>query len=136
MTNTATDRIARLQAAIRPNSVAAVAVVPGADLHYLAGLDMHMNERVTVALFPSRGQPAIVLASLAAARAEATAVVPLSFYPWGDAEGPYGALKRCADALGVANQKIGVEYTAMRVLELRAVEQTAPGVRAEDATPI
>ena len=136
MTNTATDRIARLQAAIRPNSVAAVAVVPSANLRYLAGLDMHMNERVTVAFFPSRGKPAIVLPALEAPRAEAQARVPLSFYPWGDAEGPYAALKRCADALGLANQKIGVEYTTMRVLELRAVEQAAPGVRAEDATPI
>jgi Xaa-Pro dipeptidase len=114
----------------------ALALVPGANLRYLSGLQIHMNERLTVAFFLADGQSAMVLPALEAPRAEAQARVPLRFYPWDDAEGPYGALQRCATDVGLAGRRVGVEYTAMRVLELRGLEEAAPRLRAEDATPI
>jgi len=132
MTN---DRLMRLRTVLREANISTLAVVPGANLRYLAGLDMHMNERLTVAFFPAEGQPAIVLPALEAPRAQAQARAPLRFYTWDDAEGPYEALRRCTTNLGLDGQRIGVEYTAMRVLELRGIEQAAE-VQAEDATPI
>ena len=131
-----TDRITRLLAALPARNVEVLAVVPGANLRYLAGLDMHTSERLAVAFFPSAGHPAMVLPALEAPRAEAQARVPLRFYPWSDDEGPYGALRRCAADLGLAGRRVGVEYTAMRVLELRGIEEAASGIRVEDATPI
>jgi Xaa-Pro aminopeptidase len=130
-----TDRIDQLAAALKGSDLAAVAVVPGANLRYLAGLDLHMNERLTVAFFPAAGQPAMVLPALEAPRAQAQARVPMRFYTWDDAAGPYDALRRCAADLGLDGARVGVEYTAMRVLELRGIEQAAE-VQAQDATDI
>src|SRR5262245_17839703 len=135
MTETTADRLTRLRDAMPADSLAAIAVVPGANLRYLAGLDLHMNERLTVAFFPAVGQPAMVLPALEAPRAQAQARVPMRFYTWDDAAGPYDALRRCAADLRLDGARVGVEYTAMRVLELRGVEQAAE-VQAEDATDI
>src|SRR5262245_16120519 len=136
MTNSSSDRLARLQAGMRPASVDVVAVVPGANMRYLAGLEIHMNERLAVAFFPAAGRAAMVLPTLEAPRARAQARFPIEFYPWDDADGPAGALNRCVADIGLAGQQLGVEYTAMRVLELRAIEEAAPGARAVDATPL
>jgi Xaa-Pro aminopeptidase len=130
-----TERIDKLSATLKESRLAAIAVVPGANLRYLAGLDMHMNERLTIAFFPAQGQPAMVLPALEAPRAQAQALTQLRFYTWDDAAGPYEALRRCVADLGLDGQRVGVEYTAMRVLELRGIEQAAE-VQAEDATPI
>jgi Xaa-Pro dipeptidase len=131
-----TERMNKLTALLRDAGIAAAAVVPGANLRYLAGLDMHMNERLSVAFLPTRGEPAMVLPGMEQPRAASQARLPLRFYPWDDAEGPYSALQRCATDLGLAGRRIGVEYTTMRVLELRGIERAAPGVLAEDVTPL
>jgi Xaa-Pro aminopeptidase len=136
MTNSSSDRLARLQAAMRAAGVDAVALVPGANLRYLAGLDMHTSERLSVAFFPAAGQPGMVLPALETPRARAQAPFAISFYPWDDAAGPSDALARCATELGLDGRRLGVEYTAMRVLELRGIEQAAPSVQAIDATPM
>jgi Xaa-Pro dipeptidase len=57
-----------------------------------------------------------------------------TFYPWRDQEGFETALQRCIADAGLSG-RIGVEYTAMRVLELRALEGAA-SVSAEDATAL
>jgi Xaa-Pro dipeptidase len=127
--------LTRLRDTAAAHGLAAVAVVPGANLRYLAGLDMHMNERLTVAFFLAAGQTAIVLPALEAPRAQAQAHVPIRFYTWDDAAGPYDALRRCAADLHLDGARVGVEYTAMRVLELRGIERAAEA-QAEDATDI
>lgn len=131
-----TSRIERLAAALKQGGMDALAVVPGANLRYLAGLDMHMNERLTVAFFPAEGQPAMVLPALEQPRAQAQASFPIRFYPWTDSEGPQGALQRAADDLGLDGKRLGAEYTAMRLIELRGIEQAAPEVVVGDATDI
>ncbi len=131
-----TSRIERLAAALRQGGMDALAVVPGANLRYLAGLDMHMNERLTVAFFPAEGQPAMVLPALEQPRAQAQAPFPIRFYPWTDSEGPQGALQRAVDDLGLDGRRLGAEYTAMRLIELRGIEQAAPEVVVGDATDI
>lgn len=129
------ERIEKLAAALTANKLAAMAIVPGANLQYLAGLDMHRSERLTVALFPANGQPAMVIPSLEQPRAQAQATVPITFYPWHDSDGPYDALRRCLEDLGLHGQRIGVEYALMRVLELRGMEQVAE-IQAEDGSQI
>jgi Xaa-Pro aminopeptidase len=136
MTNVAFQRLERLRAVMRAAGVSSVAVVPGANLQYLAGLDMHMNERLTVAFFPADGTPAMVLPALEAPRAEAQARFPIRFYRWQDDTGPAEALRQAATDLRLDAARLGVEYTAMRVLELRGIEQAAPEVVVGDATAL
>src|SRR6266496_3356928 len=133
MTN---DRLTRLRTVLREANISTLAVVPGANLRYLAGLDMHMNERLTVAFFPAEGPPAIVLPALEAPRAQQQARFPIRFYTWDDAAGPDDALRRCVADLGLDGQRVGVEFTTMRVLELRGIAAAAPELVVGDATPI
>jgi Xaa-Pro dipeptidase len=135
MTQGSNDRLPKLSRAATAHGLAAVAVVPGANLRYLAGLDMHMNERLAIAFFPADGPAAMVLPALEAPRAQAQARVPLRFYTWDDAAGPHDALRRCMSDLRLDGAQVGVEYTTMRVLELRGIEQAAE-VQAADATAL
>jgi Xaa-Pro dipeptidase len=129
-----TTRIARLQSALPAHGLDAVAVACGANLFYLAGLDLHTKLRLTLALFPANGRPALVLPAMEAPRAEAAARTPFRIYPWRDEDGPHPALAQAAADLGLAGTEIGVEHTVMRVFELRALEAAAPGARIADAS--
>src|SRR5215213_6626596 len=107
MTNAASDRLTRLQAVMRASGIDVLAVVPGANMRYLAGLEIHLSERIAVAFFPATGTPAMVLPTLETPRAQAQAPFPISFYPWDDADGAAGALSRCAAEIGLAGRRIG-----------------------------
>src|SRR3954470_23227721 len=108
-----TERLAKLQAAMRAAGIDVLAVVPGANMRYLAGLAIHSSERIAVAFFPAAGTPAMVLPALETPRAQAQAPFSINFYPWDDAAGPAGALSRCVADLGLVGKQLGVEYTAM-----------------------
>jgi Xaa-Pro dipeptidase len=126
-------RLDALSASLKANGLAATAVVPGANLLYLAGLDMHRSERLTVTFFTAEGDVGMVIPTLEAPRARAQAKFPIKFYTWDDAEGPYNALRNCLTEMNLTGSKIGVEYTSMRVLELRGMEEQGE-VEASDAT--
>lgn len=131
-----TGRIHRLAQAARVKGMDALALMPGANLHYLTGLSLHLSERVALALVPTDGRDmALVLPALEQPRAQSEFAggVPVQWFPWGDDEGPINALRRAA--AGLIGRTIGVEYTAMRVLELRALEEVA-GIHSVDATDV
>ncbi len=129
-----TTRLDTLRAAMRANNVPTLAIVPGANMFYLLGLTIHQSERLAVAFIQADGDVALVLPALEQPRAQAEARSLIHFYPWDDADGYDAALQQCADDLQIAG-KLAVEYTAMRVLELRAIEGVAT-VNVCDATDL
>lgn len=130
------DRVGRLTEALQRSSFDAIAVVPGASMRYLTGLDMHAGMRLTIVFFPKIGQPAFVIPALELPRAQALVCTPMTFYPWRDDEGPQAALRRCLEDLELTGKCIGTEYTAMRLLELRGIEAAITPVQVEDATTL
>lgn len=128
------SRISRLQTALQNADIDAVALVPGANLTYLLGLSLHASERLAIAFCTAEGEVHVVLPALEQPRAEAEVRVPATFYPWTDAEGYQTALGKCLDVLEL-DGLLGVEYTAMRVLELRAIED-AYAIATVDALPV
>lgn len=142
-------RIARLNTALSRADMTALVVIPGANLRYLTGLDFHSSERLTLAFFPANGSaPCMVLPAMEVPRARDHTLIPLELYPWNDEAGPDAALQQALmpvlrnQASGTGQAIIGVEYTAMRVMELRAIERAAtllgdrvPGMQVVDATP-
>ncbi|MBV9789839.1 MAG: aminopeptidase P family protein [Chloroflexi bacterium] len=130
----ATSRIDRVCQALRAADVSALAVVPGANLLYLLGLTMHSSERLAIAFIAQSGDVRMVLPALEQPRAAAEAQTEIQFYPWHDAEGYAQALGQCLDDLQLPGQ-LGVEYTTMRVMELRAIEQFGE-VETVDATEL
>ena len=130
------DKLAQLVAGMREQQFAAVAVVAGGNLRYLTGLDLRGGMRVIIAFFPAVDEPAFVLPALEAPRARAIVPFPMRYYTWTDAEGPAAALAACANDLGLAGKRLGIEYTAMRVFELRGIEAAAPAVQLADASAL
>ena len=109
--------------------------MPGPNLFYLTGLSFHLSERPVVALFPVDGSPAIVVPSFEAVKVEDTAI-EVDVFPYTDEEGHTPAFRSACAALELSERVIGVEAFKMRLVEVRLLEQFAPGCRivpAEDA---
>jgi Xaa-Pro dipeptidase len=130
----ATSHIDQLRAAMRPAGIPALALTPGANLLYLLGLTIHASERLAVAFVPYSGPIRMVLPALEQPRAASEMQAEIAFYPWHDAEGYQQALQQCAADLDLSGQ-LAVEYGAMRVLELRAIEAVA-AVTVQDASAL
>jgi Xaa-Pro aminopeptidase len=139
------ERIHKLAHLLYERSLDAIAIVPGASMRYLTGLVFHPSERLTLLLIRADGRtPALVLPALeaervrAATRAGTTSL--LAIYPWHDAEGPTDALGQAlSDSFGERHTPgltIAVEYTAMRVMELHALEGLLSDLQSIDAMPL
>ncbi|NJP04347.1 MAG: aminopeptidase P family protein [Chloroflexaceae bacterium] len=136
------ERWRRVIAAMDEQQWDMLALVPGANLAYLTGLDFHISSRLTLALLPAEHeQPlALVLPLLEQERAQRmleqnglASVVQCEC--WHDADGPTGALLAALNrVLPDGPPLIGIEYTAMRVSELRALEQAGSALRGSVAT--
>ena len=117
------EALRRLQTA---NGVACVALVPGANLQYFAGLAMHLSERPTVAFIPAEGPLAVLVPELEARAAQARLPEDARLFTYRDEEGHEHVFHQVAEALDLAGKTIGVEYLAMRLLEMRRIEHAAP----------
>jgi Xaa-Pro dipeptidase len=122
-------RLERLAHAQQEQQVDILAIVPGANLRYLTGLEMRLSERVTLALFTPGRDPVFLLPVLEAPGAEENLGVKASFYTYTDEVGPSGAFRQAASDLHLEGKAIGVEHLRMRVLELRLLEEHAPTAR-------
>jgi Xaa-Pro dipeptidase len=136
MDTTHRERLVKLARAQEESRVDLMAIVPGANLRYLTGLEMHTSERVTLALFPLGGHPAFVLPELEAPRVQANLGAEASFYGYSDQEGPGPAFRRAAGDLSLAAKVLAVEHLRMRVLELRLLEEHAANARFVDGEPL
>lgn len=134
------SRLERVTAAMRARRMAGLALMPDANLTYLTGLTFHHGKRLTLAIFPADGgQPCFIIPALEQGRVAASSSVAFRYFPWADADGPAAAARAglaaalSPDLLGLP---LGVEYTALRVMELRAVEAAMPGIQVSDATDL
>jgi Xaa-Pro dipeptidase len=124
-----TMRLPDLQCLQLANEVECVALVPGANLRYFTGLTTHLSERPTVAFVPARGPLVVLLPELEAPAAQARLPSETRLFTYSDEEGHEHIFHQVAEALDLRGKSIGVEYLAMRLLEMRRIEQAAPSCR-------
>ena len=136
MTDSHQNRLRKLVREQRESGIDLLAVVPGANLRYLTGLEMHTSERITLCLVPSDAQPIFVLPGLEAPSAEADLRIEASLYTYTDEQGPRAAFEQLAADLDLEGRVFGVEHLHMRVLELRRLEDHAPRAKFVDADPL
>ena len=134
-------RVEKLTHSLSRQGFDALAVMPGSSLFYLSGLTFHHTTRLTLAFFPVSGDtPCLVLPEMEVARVEASSSIKLLLFPWSDAVGPAEALRRAIEATlpasAAAQPVVGVEYTVMRVMELRMLEEFTPSAHMVDATAL
>jgi Xaa-Pro dipeptidase len=125
-----TERLTKLMGALAPLQLDAVALMPSSNLRYLTGLSSHPSKRISLLFLPQDGpSPFVVLPALEASGARATIGSSMDLLTWTDAAGPAQALQQAVSRVcRNKTARIGIEYTTMRVMELRALE--AAGVAA------
>jgi Xaa-Pro dipeptidase len=126
------QRIAKLKQLAAPANLDCVAIMPGPNMHYFAGLNFHLSERPTLALFPRAGQPALILPAFEASKTERSDIEWQTF-TYVDGQDPVEAFQAASEAVGLSEVRIGVEALTMRVRELRLLEAAAPGATYDDA---
>ena len=107
-----------------------VALVPGFNLRYIAGIDFMMLERPIILFIPADALkiPVLVIPELEAANWKHIAPFEAQLFPWSDETGPDDALRQAAQVLhGMRN--LGVEHLRMRVLEVDLINRFMPGIR-------
>lgn len=133
--HTHSGRIERLQALQKANGVAYVALVPGANLQYFTGMSSHLSERPTVAFVPADGPLVVLLPELEAPGAQGHLPEGAQLLTYRDEDGHEHAFQQVAQELAFEDAVVGVEYLAMRILEMRRIQQAAPGCQLVATEP-
>jgi len=120
------ERQSKLLTTIQQSEIDAIAINPGPSLHYLTGLHFHLSERPVVMIFSAKQTPAIVLPELESGKLHEIDY-PLQNFTYGEDPSQWvKAFAQAIQAAGLGGLKIGVEPRALRVLELRLLEEAAP----------
>ena len=112
----------------------ALAVIPGASMRYLSGLEFHVSERPVAAFFRRQGPPVMALPELERGKLGGLPF-DLCAYTYGEDPSTWGeAFREAARAAGLRGGRIGVEAGSMRVLELRLLQEALPEAAYPDGS--
>lgn len=129
-------RLEQLTQQILANGLDGVALVPGPNMLYLSGIHAHMSERPIVLFLPADDEPAIIIPTLEASKAQAAGIPDDRIFAWGDDDGYTGAFQHACAHLELSDYLLGVEALYMRVLELELLHRYAPGLTTAHLEPI
>lgn len=129
MTDIYARRLEQLALRQREAGVDCAILIPGPNLRYLSGLAFGTSERPVAAFFPVDQPPVVLLPFFEQGRAKGMLGREVGLYAYTDEDGYQGAFRRAAEALSLDEKCCAVEYLHMRVLELRALQDVAPGAR-------
>lgn len=103
-----------------------IAVNPGPGMKYLTGLNFHLMERPVIGFFRNDGRSALVLPELETLKLESLPL-KINWFAYGENPADWMEVFRNAvQFMKLENQKVGVEPTRLRFLELKLLEQAAP----------
>lgn len=131
-----TDKLAKLQAAMKAQGLDAVALNPGSSLIYLSGLHFHLMERPTLLIVTAAGEAAIVLPELEKGKLMGDAAHFRAFTYGDDPSTWAAAVSAVAKHLDMPGGKIGVEPTCIRFLELEYLNNAFSGMEFVDGSVV
>jgi Xaa-Pro dipeptidase len=130
------QRLEQLRQQIDAHGLDGIALVPGPNMVYISGIRCHLSERPIVLFIPADDDPAIIIPTLEAMKAEAAGIPGERIFSWSDDEGYMGAFQRACAHLELADYLLGVESLHMRVLELQTLQRYAPGLQTAHAESV
>lgn len=131
-----TQRLSRLQQEIPAHGLDGVALMPGPNMIYVSGIHAHLSERPVLLFVPADDEPAIVIPTLEAMKAEMAGIPSERIFSWSDQDGFAGAFQQACAYLELADYLLGVEALRMRVLEFELLHRFAPGLQMTHAEPV
>jgi len=127
-------RLKNISSALAESSLDALALNPSPSLLFATGLHFHLMERPVVALFSADSRIALILPELETAKLTG---LPYKIEAFAYGENPdtwTSVFREAIEFLGLADKKIGVEPRAMRLLEYRYLQASAPRATFPSAT--
>jgi Xaa-Pro dipeptidase len=120
-------RQAALSKKLQNSGYDALALNPGPSLTYLTGLHFHLIERPVVFLLIPGKQACIILPELETAKLYDLPFL-IDTFPYGEDPSQWiKAFQQAAKTAGLSGkQKVGIEPRAMRILEIRLLEEAMP----------
>lgn len=120
----------RRAAGLDTGDVDAVILVPGSNFVYYMGLEFHLSERPTLAIFTRDGLSMIV-PYLEMPKINQRPDLEIRPFAWTDTDGFMGAFEAAIRDLGLAGKRIGIDGMTMRVSEWLALEQIDPTLQVK-----
>lgn len=113
-------------------NIDAVALVPSANLVYLTGLQMHLSERVTMAIL-TQDAAHLIVPALEVPRVEARTKIPLTLHAWTDAAWVGAGWDSMKKVLSLDGKNVAMDYYSLRVVEQSQLLDFAPTLKQSDA---
>jgi Xaa-Pro dipeptidase len=126
-------RLDKLTQQILDNGLDGMALVPGPNMAYFSGIHTHLSERPILLFILADDEPAVIIPTLEAMKAEAAGISPDHIFAWSDEEGFRGAFQQACAWLELSDCLLGVEAYHMRVLESETLRRYAPGLQTTHA---
>ncbi|MEM7348778.1 MAG: Xaa-Pro peptidase family protein [Chloroflexota bacterium] len=122
-------RVKRLQTLMVNKNLDYTVIMPGPNMHYFTDLDFHLSERPILALFPQKGEPALIVPGFESFKAtEGANALPWQLFTWSDETGPELAFAACAEALQLSGKQVGAETLGLRLKEYQLLTTHAPTI--------
>ena len=128
-------RLGGLKKRLAEQKIDVLALLPGANITHLTGIEKELSERPLVLFLPSsKSAPPLLLLPRFEAEAFSLALpYAVDTIAYADEEGYAHAFAQAAEALHLAGKTIGMEARSMRLLELRQIERNAHGAKVVEA---
>lgn len=95
----------------------AIVLVPGMNMVYFTGLQFHLSERPTLAIFTPDGALSFIIPELEVPKLNQRPDLEARAFAWSDTDGYADAFKETVDELGLRGKTLGVDGLTMRVTE-------------------
>ena len=105
------QRIAKVQALMREQGIAALLVESGSSLTYFTGIRWSRSERITAAVIPAKGETIVVTPFFEAPSVRESLAVPADMRTWNEDANPFALIASALRDRGAGGGKIAVEQT-------------------------
>jgi Xaa-Pro dipeptidase len=115
-------RIAKVQALMAQQKIAALLLEPGSSLDYFTGIKWHRSERTTAAMVPASGEILVVTPAFEEPSVRETLQVGGDVRPWNEHESPFERIVQGLKDHGINSGVIAAEST-IRFFILAGIQQ-------------
>jgi Xaa-Pro dipeptidase len=117
-------RIAKVQALMAQQKIAALLLEPGSSLDYFTGIQWHRSERTTAAMVPASGEILVVTPAFEEPSVRETLQVDGDVRPWNEHESPFERIVQGLKDRGISSGVIAAEST-IRFFILAGIQQVS-----------
>ena len=129
------DRIKKLQEAMKEFGFQAIVLEPGPAMMYLTGVRWGRSERSFLLVIPQKGEPAFVLPGFEESRARELIRAGSDIRIWQEDESPFQRVAEVLKDRGVTAGRVGIDDSA-RFFVFDGIRKLAPKLEYQGIQPV